>query len=276
MATYTPDSRPSLVAFGDTVIFPSTDGGEDLVYQVKAQFLNNEYHSNSAIFSRLGLDRYAFCRTVYGYGYSSNEGSWPIYNPGDFITATKIVNALYEQGWGSLVILPTDTSDDGAKITNDDKARDGFKSILYFALNTTNNFTVRGVLGHLKRNSHIFYSPEAVLGALTGLERIGLLIKTKNVFTRTSDMNLITYLRAHTRGESVTVRSLSCVTKEELLRFLKSAPNSVRSDVLVDTFGPEVIDILNELKIASLVNQWREGFYTNPESASAINALLSA
>lgn len=86
-----------LLQRGDKVVFCVQ--GEEIVYEVYDTFLpirprNGRFGNNDTIFEKLGLDKYSFCSTHYGYMVST--GDWPVASTISGLTdLTNVVNALY-------------------------------------------------------------------------------------------------------------------------------------------------------------------------------------
>lgn len=82
------------VNVGDYLYF--TLNGQDISAMVDNEVISFNLSSNDAIFTKLGLDKMAYCKEIYGYtpidGYS-----FPRFKYDDMTAATKLIKALFKE-----------------------------------------------------------------------------------------------------------------------------------------------------------------------------------
>lgn len=78
---------------GDTVRFVVNN--QTLTYKVQSNHLSNVDGNNSTIFTLLDIaDRREFCTNIYGY--NDYDGGFPEYVSGDYVSANKVISALFD------------------------------------------------------------------------------------------------------------------------------------------------------------------------------------
>lgn len=152
MATYDIENRPSLLAFGDTVIFKVEK--KVLTYDVRHNHLNCLGNMNETVFVGLGIDKKEFCKEVYG-SRLTGDGDWPV--PANtngaedhMVQLTDCVNAIFDFQEGDATPVKERSHDYAARVIYRNTVPAGI------------NF----ILGTLKTSDTSLPSPAAMLKKL--------------------------------------------------------------------------------------------------------------
>ena len=250
MAEYSIENPPTLLENGDIIKFDLD--GESLTYHCRSNHLHNTAGMNSAIWTKLGLDKYAIASEVYGYLVET--GSWPVCQREDYMSLTRIV--LYLFG-----ILSGHTGDQRGSIHLNVSMKRCLRTVLHYFATECPSATLEDIKPVM---SDTLFLRETMLFLVSQ----GF-VQLEGDRYKVVDINKVLYFNAKNFGHEVTYKSPISPSKIfQALEFLRASEKSVPLKKFYAKFGEDP-QFIQDLVDEGLVKYWSGGIYVHPASAKA-------